>query len=84
MASYLNISVEQEQTEKDNSLLTPILTATRDLLHAAFYCNRDMMKYSSRLHANQFLARRDAYLSQSLFPERFNKVLRTLNVLAFN
>lgn len=41
-----------------NNPLAPILTSTKDLLHAESYCNRDVMKYSSYLLANRILAQR--------------------------
>lgn len=70
----------EDKVVRDGSHVAFILTAMKDLLFAASYIHRNSMKYASRLHANLVLARRDTYLQQSLFNERFNN-LRTRNDL---
>lgn len=83
MAMYMNICDAQYEALQVNNLFAPILTATRDLLHAASYCNRDSMKYSFHLLANNVLAR-DGYLAHLPFVDLFNKVLWMTEVLVPN
>lgn len=83
-AAFMNVCAAYEQAVETGNFLTSILTPTKDLLSATSYCHRNSMKYTARLNANMVLAPRDMYLSQSPFPEIFNKVLRTRDVFVLS
>lgn len=73
----MNVFAAQEEAVPTGNTLSGVLTITKNLLHAASYCHRESMKYSSRLLANQVLSCHDMYLVQLPFADLFNEVLHS-------